>query len=50
MLVLFAVAAFVWGRQPENLAIIYTFFCWLFLAVYGFVTLNSSRAQSQSAQ
>jgi len=40
MLVLFAVAAFIWGRQPENLAIIYTLFCWLFLAVYSFVTLN----------
>jgi O-antigen/teichoic acid export membrane protein len=50
MLGLFAAAAIVWGHKPENLAVIYTLFCWLLLAVYSYVTLNNGQRQGQSAQ
>jgi O-antigen/teichoic acid export membrane protein len=44
--VAFTVITLAWIRTPDGLAFIYTGFCWLFLMIYGAVTMTGLRRRS----
>jgi O-antigen/teichoic acid export membrane protein len=42
----FTVISLAWIRTPDGLAFVYTGFCWLFLMIYGAVTMNGLREEA----
>jgi O-antigen/teichoic acid export membrane protein len=45
-LLAFTMVSFAWIRTPDGLAFVYTGFCWLFLMIYGAVTMNGLRKEA----
>jgi O-antigen/teichoic acid export membrane protein len=45
-LLVFTMVSFAWIRTPDGLAFVYTGFCWLFLIIYGAVTVNGLRKEA----